>query len=174
MYIMKNLFVFILLIGLSCTIQAQTKAIKTFYKEHKKHQDVDKLSVPGWIVRLGLSLSGQKADMDKVEKKLIKSVKQVRILSTENPSVVSAAKVNALIADMQAEGFDEFISVKDKGDDVAIFLRDDGKKLKNLVILATEAEEFALISMKTKLKMEVFEEIADEIRKEMKESLKKL
>jgi hypothetical protein len=164
---MRSAFALCLMLAISLTSFAQTKSINKFYRQYKHQEEVTNFSLPGWLIRFGLGISGEKKNMEEVELTLVKSLKKVRLLVSEGVTPIKKEDYNTLLTGLKEESFEDFFSLRQDGADVRLYVREKKDKVKNLLLLVNEDEEFVMISLKTKLPTEVLEEHKKEFAKEI-------
>ena len=152
----------------SSNLAAQSPT-KAFYKEHKKKEGVFNMKIPGWLIWFGGGLAYNSVnDPDaKVIMKLAKRVKNFRLMISENNSLVSDSEMNAFVSSIEQKNFEELIFVKDGTTRVNIIGRNKNKKLKDLILLVKEEDEFVYMSMKTNIKPKHINQIIHHFMKDV-------
>jgi hypothetical protein len=142
-------------------MQAQTRSLNKFYHTYKHAENARSFTIPGWVMKLGAAIGKKhvEGDVEKQAIKLVKKVKKMRLLVMEDFNLVTPQTMNNLVKGVSSEKFEEAISVKTGNTRVHFFLRDKKDKIKNLLILVSEADSFVMFSAKTKLKYEDISEL---------------
>ncbi len=97
---------------------------------------------------------------------LMKKIKGMRVLAVEDYSPANDADIKKFTEGVYDSGFDNLFMFKNAETDVHFMMRDDGDKIKNLVILVRSEENgLMLMNMKSKLKKS---EIAELIKTTVK------
>ena len=151
---MKNALALLLLLVFSITLNAQDLNIKKFYRHYKKYDNTTNFVVPGFLIRLGTGIA---RDMVKTDEEyemlhLLRSVRKLRILVSEDDNPVSKEDFNGLIKNVRNAAFDDLISVRDEETNVQIMVKENGKKITGIFILVSDEGEFMMLHMKTRLK----------------------
>lgn len=162
----------LLLLLLPLFANAQTVSINEFYRKYK-HADAEKvaLSVPGWIVRMGIGIAKSQAE-DQEEKdalKVLKKVGKVRVLTFEDANPVMDKDLDRLMKGLRRERFEDLIMVREQATKVHIMMRERREKIKNLLILVNEEDTFTMVSLKTKVKYDEIEELINKAIQEDEE-----
>ncbi|MBK7335933.1 MAG: DUF4252 domain-containing protein [Saprospirales bacterium] len=142
-------------------VSAQTISINEFYRKYKQSNDENThLTVPGWVVKLGVGIAKTQAENEE-EKKLFnlgKKIGKLRVLAFEDSNPVSKKDLDRLREGVRKERFEDLVMVREEGTHVNLMIREKKEKIKNLLILVSEEDSFTLVSLKTKLKYEEIEE----------------
>lgn len=153
--IMKKFAVFILLLTIGLTVQAQNQTMRDYYKTQKKEEGVFNLSVPGWLMRVGVSLSGTRKDLNKQERRLLRKIRRVRLLSAEKLEL-SAVQLRGVASE---DRYEELILLRDQGENIELFIQEDEKAVRKLLILVQEEDSLTIIDLKMKVKHEFLQEL---------------
>ncbi|MCO6493249.1 MAG: DUF4252 domain-containing protein [Phaeodactylibacter sp.] len=143
------------------------KPTTLFYHTHKHKEGVTNFKMPGWLIWLsgGIARGFAREPEAKAGLKLARKVKKLRFLVAEDGSPISSAEVNEFITDIHSSGFEDLLVVKEGSSTVHILSREKKEKLKNLVILVNDEEEFVYMDMKSRLKYEDLSELVNTILK---------
>ncbi len=155
---MKNILIFLFL-TISLTAVAQTRSVNQFIRQTKKEVETTGIRLPGWLVKFGFRLSGETKNLTNSELLLLESFKGLRVLTSEDEGIKNPKRVNKLMASLKEDGFETLMRIRDGKENVGIFMRQKKGKIKNILIIASEENEFALVNIKSKLKMEQLENI---------------
>lgn len=154
--LMKNLMFLSLLITLPFAVFSQ-KSVNKFYHKYKKADNTVNFTLPGFVMGMGASFA--RKHMDKEDKKSLmaleftKQIKSIRFLVMEETNLVSQKDYNNLIEGLKTKDkLSELITVREGDTNVNIMIRDKRKHISNLMIIVNEADEFVMISLKTKIK----------------------
>lgn len=144
---------------------SQTVSINEFYRKYKNSdQENVHLSLPGWVVKLGVGIAKGSVDdeEDKEALKVAKKVGKVRILTFEDSNPVAKKDLDRLTERVRKERFEDLVMVRDEGTNVKIMIREKGEMVKNLLILVSEEDSFTMVSLKTKVKYDQIEELIND------------
>ncbi len=148
---------------LPLAMNSQSRSINRFYNTYKHHEDVRNVSIPGWLIRLGATIAKSHVDEPeaKAALKLAKKVKKLKLLVMENVNPVDKKDLDRLYAEATSrEGFEDMVFVKEGNTRVNMLIRTKKDDIiRNLLILVSEENEFVMVSLKTKLKMEDLNEL---------------
>jgi hypothetical protein len=162
----------LLLLLLPLFANAQTVSINEFYRKYK-HADAEKVavSVPGWIVRMGIGIAKSQAE-DQEEKdalKVLRKVGKVRVLTFEDSNPIRDKDLDRLMKGVRRERFEDLVMVREHATKVHIMMRERREKIKNLLILVNEEDTFTMVSLKTKVKYDEIEELINKAIQEDEE-----
>lgn len=112
------------------------------------------MTVPGWLVWTASGIANEivKDEETKTLLKLAKKVKRLRFMVAEENNPFSQTEINGLVNHLHASSFEDLILVRDKGTSVNLLVKEQGEKLKDLVIIVSEEDTFAYLTMKSNLK----------------------
>jgi len=135
-------------------LSAQTPALNQFYRQYKRGKEVKNFRVPGWVVKLGskIALRHSKDPNAKPALSLAKKFGKMKIMISEGGRSIPPQAVERLTAQLRRQKFDDWIYVREEGTTVNIMARESKGRLRNLLILVNEGDEFVFLSVKTKLK----------------------
>ena len=153
------------LFTLSLSSCSSPKTTAQFYHTHKHKQGVTNFKVPGWLVWMGGGLA-QSLVQDPEAKaglRLARKVKKLRFMATEGDNPITAVEVSDFVSHIRTSGFEDLIMVKEGSSTVHILSRERKDKLRNLVILVNDEEEFVYMDMKSRLKYEDLSELVNTI-----------
>ena len=162
---MRFLIAIFALFALSSCNSPKTTA--QFYHAHKHKEGVTNFKVPGWLVWMGGGIAqGFVQDPDtKAALRLARKVKKLRFMATEDYNPITTAEVNEFVNHIRGNGFEDLIMVREGSSTVHILSREKKEKLRNLVILVNDEEEFVFMDMKSRLKYEDLSELVNTILK---------
>ncbi len=154
---MKNYIVALLYIGCLFPLasQAQTKAVNHFYKDYKKTEGAQKFTLPGWIIDLGAGIGKMSVESEEEKEilKLVKKINKIKVLSIEAADEIKQKDLNKLYRGLEKESFEKLIQVKDGNQRMNLMIREKKGRLKNFVLVAKDEGEFILVSIKSKISM---------------------
>lgn len=165
-------FSLILVCAVICVqcLTSQTRITNSFYDKYKRYEGVMNFSFPGWLFDFGAKIAKPFAENeeDKAAIDIIKKIEKVNLLVMENANVIPKVDYEKFVRDLKKfDRFENLISVKEKDNLVNILIREENKRIKNLVIAVSEKDNFVLISLKTDLKLEALNEIIKEATRKM-------
>jgi len=154
---MKNFLLALMLLGFLCPkmTNAQTKAINTFYKKHKKVEGANHMSIPAFAIDIAASIVKMSAETEQERQgiRLLKKVNKVKLLTFENGDPYMSQEFKQLKSNLKKESFDEMLSMRDGGTRLEFMVRPRKGKLKNIILYIKDGTEVSMISLKTKIKL---------------------
>jgi hypothetical protein len=142
---MKNLLILLSLVCFSNSLFAQ-QSVRKFYNKYKHGQEVTSVKVQGWLIKSVLAFA---EDFEGEE--LAKKITKLSVLVIENGNTVSKEDFNELVSDAKAEAFEDLMTIRESTTNVRFMIKENGTKIKNLLVLISAADEFVLISLECNL-----------------------
>lgn len=144
---MRSLLLYITLLLLPVLAVGQSRYITQFYNDYKSMEEVTNLNLRGFVLRL----AGTFAD-DADARKIIRKVSHLRLLMMEDVNLVSPEAYTSLIRGIKSDRFEELMMIREEGQRIEFFLREDGDTITDVLMLLHGQEEFLLLSLEGALK----------------------
>lgn len=138
------LFTFAALLFLAPESQAQDHRLFWKYKDYDGSMS---FTVPGFLPKIGSIFVKGKA-----ERRLVRRTGKTRIMIFEKGSPVTNEDFGKFARRAQRKGLDEVITVRDGKTNVRVLARENGKRIRKLVVLVQDDGEFVMVSMKGRYK----------------------
>ena len=108
------------------------------------------------------------ADLDSDEDEsgffeLVKNLDNIKILSMEHDTTGAAPKVNfyqEIMSDFPKDKYEELMVVKKKGQDIKFFIRKEGNKIAELLMVVGGLEDNALISIQVDIDLKTISKLS--------------
>ncbi len=148
------------LLIICCLLTAQLfgqSAINRFYNKYKFDENTTKVSLPGWLIKIGAGVAKKHVDNEeeKAALDLAKHIRKMKVLVMEDGHSVDPRDVKKMVRKARAKhNFSDLISVRSADANVNIMIREKKDKIKNMLVVVEEENEFVLLSLKTSLKIE--------------------
>ena len=154
---MKKIGILLLLLAILLPVGAEAqRSVKKFYRQFQRNDDVVKLNLPGFLLHLGGGIARNHVDGDEdalLAMELTKYIKGMRLLVVEDPDQLAEMDVDGFVQRLRTKDkFQDLITVREKNTRVHLMMKDSRKKIKNLMILVFEEDEFVMVSLKTSLR----------------------
>ncbi len=153
---MKKLFLLAVLSATFAFAYGQ-KSIDALFDRYAGKDGFTTVTINGSLLRLAKCL-GNEGDEDN---SMPASVTEVRILSQEDKSLHAGNFYDMVIGDIDLKKYEEFMRVKDSGQDFRILVRTEGRRIKELLIIAG-GEDNALIQIKGDLSLDEAKKLASD------------
>ncbi len=155
-----------------CGGQAQ-KSVRKFYQNVKRGGDNVKVTLPGFLIHMGAGIGKNHLSDDDPNAALglemTKYIKKIKIVVAQDQQTISKADYNRFVdIARRKDKFEDLLLVKDGETNVNIMMRGNERKIKNLLILVNDGDEFVMMSMKTNLKYKHLNKFLGEILKNNK------
>jgi len=171
-----NSKIFLLLLFLfPIVLEAQSPSINKFYREHKRDKGTINASLPGWLIKLGVGIARPFVDDEeaRIALRLARKVGKTKFLiAEEDEGRISQGEYMKLIRNVKKEGYEEWLTVRDEGDNVTILSRIKKDKINRMLIVVREEDSFIMMSMKTKIKPKHLSQMINDIMALEKEEKK--
>lgn len=152
---MKHIAVLYIFLLFSMSLTAQ-KSVRKFYHNINKSEETVKFTLPGFLIHMAAGIARKHVgeDMDsRLALEMTKYIKSIKIVVAENQSSISQNDyLNFIDIARRKDKFNDLIMVKSEQTHVNIMIRGNSRKIKNLLVLVNDGEEFVMLSMKTSLK----------------------
>lgn len=128
-------------------------------------------TVPGWLVWFGSGIANEivKDEDIKVGLRLARKVKKLRFMIAEEHNPITQSEINSFVRQLkQNNGFEDLVYVREENTNVNILVRDKKEKIRDIVILVSEDDEFIYFNMKSKIK---YKDIAEVVNHFLKKEL---
>jgi hypothetical protein len=153
---MKKLLFFAIILIFGVSLFAQPAGFDRLYYEYKGEEGVVALKIPGFVMKLAASM----ADLDREEKKLLKSLRSVTVLTIEDdqryPGVNFTEEIN--LSNMRG-GYKLLMEVHDGDEDVIIAAREKDGKLRDLIVVVG-GDENVLVHVRGRMDSDLLENLA--------------
>ncbi len=143
---MKNILIILIFTFFSTIIFGQ-ESVKNFYNKYQNLDNVTSVKVQGWMIKTVLSVTDDFNGDD-----LIKKVTKLRVLVIEDGTLVSKKDFNTLVLEAKTEAFEDLMTIREGMTNVRFMIKENDKKIQNLLVLISDNEEFVLISLECNLK----------------------
>jgi Domain of unknown function (DUF4252) len=161
---MKHLFLLFICFFLLAENASAQPGIRRIYRKYKRQgTENTHFMLPRPIFWVG-SLFPKRRD----ERKLVRSVRNVRILAIEDGATITPNETRKMLARAEASGYEPLLTVREHNTRVAIHAKERKGKIRGLFIVVHEADEFVLISLKTRLKYSDVEALLTRLSEEDK------
>lgn len=152
-YQMKTFFTLCIL-TLSTLSFSQTTGIDDFIWHYKQMPNVHSFKIGSFFTRIGsLFVEEQSA------RKVIRKAKKARILISEDSRDIIPNDIKYLKKDVARDGYAFLTNIRDGGDKVDVYIREDEKYIRNiLAFIESSDDQFVLLSVDCRL---TYDEISD-------------
>ena len=136
---------------------AQSEAIDDFYASHRLGENNVKIKLGNALLTVGSWFIEEPA-----ARALVRKSKRARILVSEEDEQVSRREINRLIRDIRYDGYESLALVRDGMDKVEVYVREDGRFIRNLLLIVSAEDNFVMASLDCRLTYEDIEAAIDE------------
>lgn len=152
---MKKWLLLLPVLSLILSSCGSPRTVGAFYREHKHKEGVRNFTIPGWLIWLGTGLANSVIDDEeaKVALGLAKKVTRLQLMFTEDENPISPTDVRSFVSSIHDNGYEDLVYVRDQETSVNIILKERKDKLRHLVILVNDDEDFFFINMRTNIRV---------------------
>jgi hypothetical protein len=143
---MKNI-IFLVLFSLIATLSFSQSTIENFYQKYTDFDNVTDIKLQGWL----LKLASQYSD-DEEANKFLEKITQLRVLIMEEGNLVSPYEYKSLKRNIVKENFEELFQVREQEENIGLYIREQGDKITDVVLLVSGVDNFVLLSLEGLLK----------------------
>jgi hypothetical protein len=149
-------------------LQAQSPALWAFYHNTPRSETTVKFTIPGFLPKIG-ALFIQEENTRQIVRKMGKT----RFFIIENgANTISDNETKRLIQRLHREGFQDYLTVKDKSDNIRFMVREKRSKIRGVVMLVKSDGNFVLMSAKCRLSIEQISQLINEHSDEIVDKVK--
>lgn len=123
----------------------------------------DKYSSEDGFVTVALSGNLLRLSCEDDSKTMPADISSIRIIARENRSYKDADFLETVMKSVKLDDYEEFMKIKNKENDVRIFVRTQGKSIKELLLIAA-GEDNALIQFKGNITFSEARRLSEDIK----------
>ncbi len=138
---MKIRFLLLFLVTLPMLSFGQ-KSIRQFYNKYENHENATAVNIQGVLIKAAVFVAKDFEGDD-----LVKKIKHLRVLAMENGNPVDNKDVQSLVTNLKKENFEDLMTIRDGTTNVRFLMREEKEKIKNILIIVQEYDEFVLVSL---------------------------
>ena len=142
-------FIFLTLWLMPWMLQAQTEVVERFYEKYKEDERFSRVYISPKLMQMAggfLNSNTENEDEDGENlMELITKVKGIRILSAEKIGGLSL--FNEAMGELEKNLYEELMDVRDKESSLKFMVREEGGRIKELLMVSGSTNEFTLMSM---------------------------
>ena len=154
---MKKIIISALPIFFTISLLAQPAGYQKVYETYKGEKGVVSIRVPGFLMKF----AGHCAGLDHKEKKLLRSLRSVSVLTIEDSDRYPGVNFTEEMDISRMKGnYNLMLEVHDGGEDVIIAVREKRGKITDLIVVVG-GEENTLVHVRGRMNCDLLEELAD-------------
>lgn len=146
----KTMILGLLAILITLTASAQS-GMKQFYAQHRADNDVTQIKVP----RLLLAF----AKHDREARAVLKHLKSLKVFQMERTVATRPSIAKELENALNSDGFESVLQVSESGEHVNIYIAQDEKFIRKVLIAVDSDDELVLVQANTKLSFDRLNEL---------------
>jgi Domain of unknown function (DUF4252) len=144
---MKNILICLAIFLITAPTAFAQRGVNAMYRKHKRAGTENvHFRLPRPLFWVG-SLFPKHRD----ERRLVRSVKNLRLLAAEGAHNVKPEDVASMLKKVEQSGYESLVMVRDGTTRVAVHAKERRGKIRGLLIVVHEPESFVIVSMRTRL-----------------------
>ena len=151
---MKNLLFATMLLCVSFACTAQNLSIQSFFDKYEKLEDATVIEISSWPLRM----AAKYAD-DEDGKKILEGLNKLHILAMDGENRIDQKEFKQLVKNIRADDFEELMQIRDGKTTVDFLIKENQKKVTNVVILVNDVEDFFLLNLECNLDFDQLNDI---------------
>ena len=122
----------------------------------KEHKHAYAITLPGWLIRTGLNLATEEElRFEKGFQDLIGGIKRLRVLFIDDDVTIENSKLLSLVSQIkEKDGYVDYATLREEDNQVHVIVKEDGTKIKSLVLIANSDDGFTILNLRTNIEME--------------------
>ena len=159
---MRYLIVLLALFAGMNTLQAQPDAISQYFDQYVDDENFTVVYVSSKMFEILGKLDLEDLDEPEAEQamEVVKTLKGIRVLTTEhNPEKYYKEAVEKI----NVNDYELLVSVRDEGENVRLFVKDQGDIINELFVLVGGEDEFVLVSLIGDIDLKTISKIANSV-----------
>ena len=141
--------IFLALWLLPWVVQAQTEVIEQFYEKYRQDERFSRVYISPKLMQMAGGFLNSNMDQKDEDAEnlmeLITKVKGIRILSAEK--IGGLALFNEAMEDLKKDLYEELMDVRDKESSLKFMVREEGGRIKELLMVSGSTSEFMVIEL---------------------------
>jgi len=141
--------IFLALWLLPWVVQAQTEVIEQFYEKYRQDERFSRVYISPKLMQMAGGFLNSNMDQKDEDAEnlleLITKVKGIRILSAEK--IGGIALFNEAMEDLKKDLYEELIDVRDKHCSLKFMVREEGGRIKELLMVSGSTSEFMVVEL---------------------------
>lgn len=148
-----------LFMGLALTANTQSMTFDSLCNHLNMEQGDVEIKVPGWLLRMGVSIAAQDDEIGMTLQALKKGLKKAHIVVMNNKDIPRHT-YNRMLNEFRGDGFEEYVAVRDGASRVQIMLKEKKECIRNMLIMVhDECGEFVAVDLKTRITYDELEDM---------------
>ena len=165
---MKNPFIlFAIAVSFLLTSCSVPNAGSSFYQANKRKEGVVNFTLPGWLIYAGTGMAHDfvKDEESRTLLQLAKRVKKMQFMLDEGNGAISQSAVKDFQVHLRNRQFEDLIYVRSEETTVSLMVRPKKDKLRDLIVLVHDDEEFIFLNMRTNIKIKHIAKMLESLMK---------
>lgn len=136
------------------------KSVNHFFNKYYGEEDVISVELNGLMLKLVANIAD---DETEGAKEILSSINHLKVLVLEDNHPVSNKEVRTLMTNVQDDGFEELMTVKDGDTRINFLIKEKNDIVTGLLILVKDGDSFVLLNLKGKIKFSDLQKLDFEV-----------
>jgi len=152
---MKKLLPFFDVLFLCISLNGQ-RSVNRLIDKMKERDHVYALTLPGWLIRTGINLATEEElKFEQGFQDLVDGIKRLRVLYIDDHVDIENSKLRSIVSQIkEKDGYVDYATVRDEDNLVQVIVKEEGTRIKSLVLVANAEDGFTILNLKTDFEME--------------------
>jgi protoheme ferro-lyase len=139
------------LLALSMTTASNAQSLKQFYAQHRTDKNVQQIRIPKILLSC--------LSVDREARAVLKHLKSLRVFQMEGANATNSSLQSELKNALENDGFESVLQVTESDERVDIYISQDKKFIRKVLISVGSNDELVLLQANTKLSFERLNEL---------------
>jgi len=157
-------YILILMLGLvSMNVQAQSDAIDKYFQQYLEDEDFTVVFVSPKMFQLISKIDLNEIDNDPEAKMIMETVKDIKGLRVLTTDVKPMERYKEAMNKINTNEYEVLVTVRDKGENVRIWVKEDASVISELLLLVGALDEFVMLSFVGDIDLDKISKLANNI-----------
>ena len=152
---MKKL-IFLFVAVLFCLNLSAQQSVNRLMDKMKENNHAYAVTLPGWLVRTGLNIASEdELKFEKGFQELVDGIKRLRVLYIDEKVEINHKMFHSIVTQIkEKDGYVDYAKVREEDNLVHVIVKEEGTRIKSLVLMANSDDGFTILNLRTDLEMD--------------------
>ena len=168
---MKKLSLFLFMLGISLSMNAQNKEIRKLYRSAKRSENTQKMKLPGIVLDLGMLVAKKEITEEPGGRELYQSIKKInkfRLVNTEDQRFIKNERTTLLRKRLNNK-MEQLIAVNAPQNNFSLLIKEKKNRIKKIVILGHMEDSFILFAANSNINLDALNSVIQSYSGEIEE-----
>ncbi len=147
----------------SLNVQAQSDAIEKYFQQYIDNEDFTVVYISPKMFSLISKLDLNEVDNDPEAKAVMETIKDIKGLRVLKTDVNSLVRYKEAMKTINTKEYEVLVTVRDKDQNVNIWVKEDADKISELLLLVGALDEFVMLSFVGDIDLDKISKLANNI-----------